>query len=561
MRNPRCRSFLSWLVFAIATSLAHAEETTPAQWLQQLKTGKLSAEQIADVTAQALRAQADLEKPWNSAWGEFVEAARAAGMESDETWRFYRLKSMHVMAQVAPAAKRSSGLPISIGIETRTGNRALGTAERSILATISEIPIRVEESGLGNLISNGQGLAWPEELKDQRYAALQPGPQTFHYRVTIKLYDVPTGNEARGKLQGEVVFEETRPWELMVEEAPPPPVSTRPDPALQPAIEKSFSFRAIHRDVYDPTFVQVLIRANHPPTDQAYDVVLRTGGVSYPIGPVGWLKGKESTWVFDTDLPNGINEADLVLQPSARAATSLFCDDFLRLQVVGLREIWAGPEIVVPHVAITSDPVEMRAFWPPPPESALAYALSQMNPAAPAAVLMAHDRNTAGARKLLEQTVAEHPQDAVAQFQLGCVLAAEASLRPAMEHFCAAQRHEPEPVLAHRIRVEQRRLCAQWTALRLKDATANEPLGEAYEHGWGVGVDLDQAKRLYRLASVAGQPGAMRRLAAMYEHRAGATVHTEQAEAWYAAQTREWYEKAAGLGDKEAMQWTKSHSP
>jgi TPR repeat protein len=253
-----------------------------------------------------------------------------------------------------------------------------------------------------------------------------------------------------------------------------------------------------------------------------------------------------------------------VLKASAQAALRCAKADPHRL--MNLDAIWDGPEIVIPNVAVRSQRIQMVRMPKLTKAAAREYALEQMDTADPATQLLKDQGDTAGARAQLEQRVKEHPNDAMAHYHLGCVRTAEDDLTGAMNSFMEARRLKPEDALGRKIQRQVRRLCALWLqqaqrsdTLAKLDAVAMSALGLAYENGWGVGVDVQEAKHWYRNAANAGHADAMYHLAAMYERRDGATVHTEQAEAWYRTQVLEWYRKAAELGNEQAKQWLQTH--
>jgi len=125
--------------------------------------------------------------------------------------------------------------------------------------------------------------------------------------------------------------------------------------------------------------------------------------------------------------------------------------------------------------------------------------------------------------------IQKHPKDAAALYELGCVLTADGSLPGAMDRFVAARQLEPAKSLLRRIQSQMRRLCGMLLDRgESNDVAAMGALGAAYEHGWGMASDIQEAKRWYRDASNAGNAEAMCRLAAIYERKLGATIFNAQ---------------------------------
>jgi hypothetical protein len=537
-----------------------AQDPIPVeQWQSRLSDDKLSAEEIATAVAQALKLQADAAAKWDWRWGDFVALARKKGRLSDELWRDYLLGAVRPKMRVADAVKRSAGLPMWLDDDTARTGRERTPAHGTTLweVDLSGVPAKNSWKGEANLGSGGaSSMGLTEDLKQKRYADLKPGPQKLHYKCTIEIFDGPE-EKKDAKSLGKRVFEATLPWALLEEEAGPVLPALRPDPALRAAIEKSFGTPLLLRDDRDQTFVQVMLQVDRPPAGMGFDLALRAEGHTWALGPVAWTKGNIGWWAFDTDLPENIGQVDVVLTPSVQAAGTRIKSDPYRL--MNLTEIWDGPEIVV-HAPVRHQRVEMQRIAPLTPEAAREYALAQLDPADPVTARLKRDGDFAAARTALEGRCKEHPEDAAAQYALGCLLTAEGEPVRAMRHFAEARKLAPADDLQRKIQHELRRLCAMW----LKRAEAGEPpamlgLGAAYEHGLGVAAVLPEAKRWYRQAANAGDAEAMCRLAALYEQKAGATVQTEQSDEWYRTETLSWYRKAGGLGNEEAKRWLQQH--
>jgi len=531
----------------------------PDQWLIRLREGELSPEQVASATALALRAQADEGTQWDPRWGEFVELARQKGGVSDDLWRDYLLGAVRFKVRAATAAKRSAGLQLWVDHQqARTSRhgvsaRATGVREDDLsgIPTKPRESLRSDELNLDSMSGHGQG--WTEDLTQERYAALQPGPQTYHYRYVIQLL---AGNPA--KALGERVVEGTIPWRLLAENEAPPLPEMRPDPSLRAALEKSISRHNIFRDENDRTLVKATIQVDYPPTGMGFVMALRARGQTWPLGSVAWAKGLGWSWAFDVDLPEDMHRVDVVLTPSARDVPRL-ANEF-RYQLMGIDAIWDGPEIVIPSVEIHSLRIRMQKIPPLSKTAAFEYALSLIESSDPAAQQMRRDGDTYGARASLEKRIQEHPDDSMAHYELGCILTAEGRLKDAVDRFEQALHPEPAPALRRQIQSQLRRICSMWLQLADSgDPAAMASLGAAYEHGWGVARDIGEAKRLYRNGSNTGHAEAMCRLASLYERKEGATVDTEKADEWYRNQVMYWYRRSADLGNEEAKRWLSTH--
>lgn len=226
---------------------AHAStnSVSPDQLKKGLNADTLSPEQIASAATEALRLQKDDAIEWDPQWGSFIELARKKGRLSDELWRDYLLGAVRFKIRVATSAKRGAGLPIEVMEE----NARTGGAEISASVTgkreddLSGISIHrkgiPESQGMSLSRYAGSGMGWTEDLTQERFSALKPGPQTYHYRCAIQIFD---GAGRKGKAAtplGERIVEGTIPWRLLAEDEAPPPPELRADPSVRAALVKS----------------------------------------------------------------------------------------------------------------------------------------------------------------------------------------------------------------------------------------------------------------------------------------------------------------------------------
>lgn len=331
----------------------------------------------------------------------------------------------------------------------------------------------------------------------------------------------------------------------------------RSDDALRPKIEASIRISYILRDTRDTTLVRTRIQVDHPPADMAFDMSLRYGDETCPLGPVAWAKDEIHGWSLDTDLPEHIRTVDVVLTPSARAAVKV--QYLTRRDPPNLTEIWSGAPIVLKEIKVRQQRIGMHTIAPLSKTATMEELLEHLDPADPVARQLKRDGNLTPAIAAYQRKVEKAPDDALAQYQLGCLLLANRDLMLAVNSLMEARRLDPTPQQKNEIQRQLRRVCAMWWYGAARgDLDAMCKIGQAYENGWGVNRDYQQAKRWLRNAANAGDPTAMRHLAAIYEQRLGATIHTEKAQQWYRSQTREWYQKAADLGDEKAKQWIKT---
>ncbi len=106
-----------------AARSASIHDAKPEELLQQLGANKLSAEQIATVTAQVLRLQADEKTAWEPRWGEFVARAHQQGKLPADLWYKYLLGAVQLEVTVAAETKRADGLAVWYKFKNSRGAR------------------------------------------------------------------------------------------------------------------------------------------------------------------------------------------------------------------------------------------------------------------------------------------------------------------------------------------------------------------------------------------------------------------------------------------------------
>ena len=333
-----------------------------------------------------------------------------------------------------------------------------------------------------------------------------------------------------------------------------PPPTLRSDPAIQPAIESSFKINLL-RDTHDPTLVEVMIQIDNPPVPMAFDVTVRFGNKTLPVGPMAW--DKIQWWSYDVDIPVDTKSADVVFTANPAAVR--------RLQLInpfavhGLTTVWDGTA-VVKDVQISEQAVfGMQAYPPAHPELLPQFFADELVGPSDVVVRFRHDFDTVAAQTALEKLLQQTPQDAAARYNLGCIAAAQTKWQRAIECFAEARNAAGSPV-ADEAQHQLRRVGGWVTeaATRRKDVPAMFTLATMYDKAWGPARDLQVAKHSYRNAANAGDSRAMTRLGALYGEDLKASSDPK-AQAWYRDEIRSLYRQAAQLNDEEAKTWLAEH--
>ena len=335
-----------------------------------------------------------------------------------------------------------------------------------------------------------------------------------------------------------------------------PPPTLRSDPGLQPVIEKSFAIHVM-RDTHDPTLAEVMIQIDRPPVPMAFDVFLRFGNKTLPVGPMAW--DKIHWWSYDVDIPVGTNSVDLVFTANPAAVRRLqLINPFA---VYGLTTIWDGT-VVLKGINVREQSLAgMEAYPPARPELLPQFFADELVGQSDIVARFRHDFDAAAARDALEKIVKQGPQDTTVQYNLGCMAAAQTNWQRAIECFAVARDATGSPEVDQA--QHQLRRVGGWVtnaATKRENVSAMFTLATMYEKAWGPARDLQTAKRWYRNAANAGDARAMTRLGALYGEDLKAATDPK-AKAWYRDEMLSMYRQAAQLNDQEAKAWLAQHDP
>jgi hypothetical protein len=531
-----------------------------------LERGKLSSEQVSQISAAALHNQADPAADWDPRWGDFVEMAHEKGQLSDGLWMKYLLGAVVMSARVTLETTRAEGLTVDYQFgKWRTGSHPgdilLRGRREDEFSGIKLDPYRnTGYSVVYNVIGPEGGMGWTEPLSEAGYSTLKPGLQTYHYRYHVELLDsdTPYDKIAQAKPLGDRVIEGTLVWTLLPDKQPPTPPSLKADEAMRPAVQACLRAQAL-RDTRDTSLVEVMIQVDHPAVGMGFQVSSKILGQEDPLGTVAWVAGNfgGSWWAFDIDVPPEVRTLCLILRSDAAAAGLLKRENPQRL--MGLDSIWAG-DVSLDDIPITSQRVEAMAIWPPDSEFAREEELPELVGDDPAILQVKRGGEIVTALTELKRTVQQKPDDQTALFNLGCLTVADGDWQHASNYFVRVLQVSPASPLAKQAHRQMRRIQSYFVSQAGdRDAAAMYGLGLIYEQGTGAKIDRQQAKRWYRNAANAGNADAMCRLAAMYEEDLAAGVSKPAAVEWYRSQVIEFYHKAANLGNEEAKQWVTAH--
>jgi hypothetical protein len=329
----------------------------------------------------------------------------------------------------------------------------------------------------------------------------------------------------------------------------------RADPSMQASIEGCFRVQAL-RDTRDGTLVEVMIQSDHPPTPMAFEVSIRAGGKTYPLGPMVW-NGEMRWWAYDVDLPGDIASAEVIFSADPKAVRRL-----QRINVLAIHDvaaIWDGTAVVKDVKVQRQTLGGMIAQPAPRPEVLPEIYADEVVGASDVIARFRRDHDVSAARAALEKMREQQPKEAAVLYNLGCMAAAEGQWLGAIERFAQAKAAAGRDSLAERAQHQIRQIGGYVAdGARRDDPDSVFTLGVMYDRGWGPAPDVQNAKRLYRNAANAGNAAAMTRLGALYAADLKIATNPKE-QAWYREEMVSMYRQAAELDDKEAKAWLAEH--
>ena len=147
--------------------------------IRELKSGALSNDRILQITAKVLAIQGDLEQPWDGAWGNWLETARAKGKVSDADFTRYAKQSNPTWQFEANQVwgRRDGEIGLSFDLKHLGGRVASATANHGLIITYRQVLLRLGEvtidvgrnSGMWSFRAvTGHGSGWfrkPSEVE------------------------------------------------------------------------------------------------------------------------------------------------------------------------------------------------------------------------------------------------------------------------------------------------------------------------------------------------------------------------------------------------------------
>lgn len=264
---------------------------------RRLSAGLLSQQQVDDVTADALKVQADASISWEPMWGEFVEQASIAGLLSQNDLDRYaqRLVDDALVLELRPRVRRGDPLPFRL----MHGAPRLGDPQ-NVRIIINSADFMIGRKA----IADGRGISLPSPLRSlmsgygsggftsslpldgTMLLAVPDGAQPVVLRCDVTVYVARSGQSAHVdlRLPGGLTLSST-------EEMTAEPVV---DSLLRQAMRAAFAVHVVElRQSGDAVVLHTGLNVRASPIDVACDVIARdVYGREWRVGAIDHSSGQ-----------------------------------------------------------------------------------------------------------------------------------------------------------------------------------------------------------------------------------------------------------------------------
>lgn len=346
---------VSWLLREADGADSKISDAAIMELTRRVRQGLLSAIDSDAVVDRGLELQADLQHPWNPAWGDLIQSAQTNGRLNGDRWARYRQHAFAFSLDVRPIVCRGDFIPAHL----RCGS--VRVARRSLLGRSPwfSMTFDVDEDrkaswntgedlqyvhvgfiGHGVGAEGTFGFERDELIPIDSESALRLPDGAHELRAEIKVNcRLAAGDERMPPIRIEV----RQPWKLV--SAGGTEVLLRKNPATSDVVRRAIKIDGVTLDWREQIHLHFL--AKGLPIAVASSVTLRAAdGTEWDVGNVVLRAGDNATWLIDRSVAQfHENRVAVILKPSAEAAKL----------TVTLGEIW-GDEIVIPDVPVKLHP-------------------------------------------------------------------------------------------------------------------------------------------------------------------------------------------------------------
>lgn len=306
-----------------------------AELSARVRKSQLSAETTDVLVARALTIQADPSATWNGAWGDFIAAAKRAGMVSNETWTTFVRQGVSITLDARPRVRAGRTIPIAVTMKGgRLGGSSLSVGPVQIRRRVAGPPgglaggISMSVSSLGSATT-----AWDHPAPS---AAL--GAAEFPIELHVALLNESGGDESP-------LGNWTKTFNVKVDILPADAITLSPIRSSQLKAQMGEALRGseVHMGVFGSSGqMEVRVHAKSSPALLAARVFVRPAGqLAAPLFDVGALFQRADTnWshFVSQEWPAGVpvpERVDVILRPDPTTAeNSVFATEYLDEEIV-----------------------------------------------------------------------------------------------------------------------------------------------------------------------------------------------------------------------------------
>ncbi len=311
-----------------------------AELFRRVSAKAMPAGTLKAVLDRALRAQADVKKPWVPAWGDIVELAHSQGQISPDQWSLYIKQAPQIVFRVRPQIRQGAPLPIARDFTARVGKR--GTAFVKRRGTAANIGGFVSDDYAGrgldmamlDITQNTHASVIPSN--DPALIKLATGRHTLNWSLDQWVYDKAPKDFADPMPSIAFGHHDFHPeFEIVAE----PTVTLRAQPELKERVAKSILPRLLH---LPGNAVGGGIAVQSSPVPVAFEIILRRGDREWKAGELAAASSPKQQWFgVDAKAAEFEDTCDVILRASRAPAE----------RTLDLTEVWDG-EIVLKNVPI-----------------------------------------------------------------------------------------------------------------------------------------------------------------------------------------------------------------
>lgn len=281
-------------------------------------SGKLSAERAKALVVLAIERQKTPTARWTVAWGNFLNAARNAGLLTSEQVESYARHAPSLQAMIRP--KVTAGEPTNLYVQI--------SANRLGDPSTFRVSLRQLEARVGDqlLMRGGGGGMSSMNLTVNGWSrtghhVTLPGPPGEHQISTRWAVEVSDGEKALA------AWEEAFTLDVAVLPEGTPTVEIVEDDSLREPIERSLKIqRCVVYDFRTHLHGSGTVHLNGSPVPLAFEVFWADpeGTREWRMGQVSFTGVGGSGFGFGADLPKDfdLKTVDVVLRPSVKAAAA-----------------------------------------------------------------------------------------------------------------------------------------------------------------------------------------------------------------------------------------------